>query len=386
VLSGVSEVPRIAAGGRFTLDDHPKIVGELLVTEVRHEAKQPTALGGGGATQVYRSELRAIDAKTTYRPPRVTPKPRVHGAISGVIETASGGQYAELDDQGRYHVRFMLDQGGAPKGSASSLLRMAQPHAGPGYGFHFPLRDGVEVMLTCIDGDPDRPIITGAVPNPTTPTTVSSGNATRNVIRTGGGTEINIDDTDASTRFKITVPYAGTTFALGAPSSPQGFTVGTAQQALVETGKSIELKAGTTVDIHANGGDLTADASASVSINAKGGTMWIDGKDSVRINGHPFFRAEGTEVELVGLDVFRAKGGNVVNVTGDDSTIEGSNKLALKSNTLVTIGGATITISGQKVTIEGTTEMNVIGWGTTNVNGHGGIVNIQGGTVKLNCG
>jgi uncharacterized protein involved in type VI secretion and phage assembly len=44
------------------------------------------------------------------------------------------------------------------KGRASSSIRMAQPHARPGYGFHFPLREAVEVMLTCIDGDPDRPI------------------------------------------------------------------------------------------------------------------------------------------------------------------------------------------------------------------------------------
>jgi hypothetical protein len=47
-------------------------------------------------------------------------------------------------------------------------------------------------MMTCIDGDPDRPIITGAVPNPTTPTTVSGKNGMRNVIRTGGGTELNL--------------------------------------------------------------------------------------------------------------------------------------------------------------------------------------------------
>src|SRR4029079_17343953 len=131
----------------------------------------------------------------------------VPGAISGVVEAAQPGNYAELDDQGRYHVRFMLDQGDAPKGNASSLLRMAQPHAGPGYGFHFPLRDGVEVMLTCIDGDPDRPIISGAVPNPATPSTVTEGNSRRNVIRTGDGSEINIDDTDDSARIKLSVPY-----------------------------------------------------------------------------------------------------------------------------------------------------------------------------------
>src|SRR5690606_34820472 len=98
--------------------------------------------------------------------------------------------------------------------------RMAQPHTGPGYGFHFPLRHGVEVLITFIDGDPDRPIISAAVPNPQTPSVVGSNNGTRNIIRTGAGNEINIDDTEGAERIKLSTPYGSSSFQLGAPNLP----------------------------------------------------------------------------------------------------------------------------------------------------------------------
>ena len=109
VFTGKSEVPRIAAGAKFTLDGHPRVEGELLVTEVRHEATQASGSAATGDERSYTNEFRAIQSSVAYRPPRVTPKPRVHGAISGVVEAAAPSQYSELDNQGRYHVRFMLE-------------------------------------------------------------------------------------------------------------------------------------------------------------------------------------------------------------------------------------------------------------------------------------
>ena len=110
-----------------------------------------------GSRKHYRAEFRAIPVATAFRPERRTPKPKIHGVIPAVIESSAGDQYADTDSDGRYHLRFKLDHGGAPLGHASKLVRMAQPHVGAGYGFHMPLRSGVEVMATFLDGDPDRP-------------------------------------------------------------------------------------------------------------------------------------------------------------------------------------------------------------------------------------
>ncbi|XXX80610.1 type VI secretion system tip protein TssI/VgrG [Sorangium sp. So ce134] len=231
VFDGASDVQRLGAAARLTLEGHPRGDLELLLVEVRHRLQQATLNAGTGEERAYANEFGAIPFSTTYRPPRVTPKPRVHGVITGVIDAAAKGQYAEVDDAGRYRVRFLFDTSGPEDGKASRLIRMAQPHAGAGYGFHFPLRSGVEVILTFIDGDPDRPIIAGAVPNPQTPSTVDAKNARRNVIRTGGGNEINIDDNEGEERIKLSTPYGGATLQLGSPNTPEAGAALTTREA-----------------------------------------------------------------------------------------------------------------------------------------------------------
>jgi type VI secretion system secreted protein VgrG len=71
---------------------------------------------------------------------------------------------------------------------------MAQPYAGAGYGTHHPLHKGTEVLLLHIDGDPDRPIIAGAVPNPQTLSPSTSSNATQSVTQTASGIRVEMED------------------------------------------------------------------------------------------------------------------------------------------------------------------------------------------------
>ncbi len=213
VWHGLGTAPNICAGLKFMLTEHPAGDSELLVIGVTHRWSE-------GGTE-FATSFEAIPAETRYRPPRLTPKPRISGSITGMIDAAAQDNYAEVDEQGRYRVRFMYDTAARGEGQASRLVRMAQPHAGEGYGMHFPLRPGVEVILTCIDGDPDRPIISGTVPNPKTASPVSSANRDRNLIRTGGGNEIDISDEAGVERIKMTTPHAGTVFQLGAPNEPE---------------------------------------------------------------------------------------------------------------------------------------------------------------------
>ncbi len=221
VFEGTGELPELMGGATVQLEGHPGGDLHLLLTEVRHHAEQG-ALGMGRKEDIpYENTFTAITAATPFRPPRITTKPRIHGVLTGVVDAEARGQYAELDEEGRYRVQFLFDTSGAGEGKASSCCRMMQPHAGAGYGMHFPLRPGTEVLLTFVDGDPDRPIIAGTVPNPQTASPVVASNLERNVIRTGGGNEINIDDTDGSQRIKLTTPHANTTFQLGSPNAPE---------------------------------------------------------------------------------------------------------------------------------------------------------------------
>jgi hypothetical protein len=136
----------------------------------------------------YRNSFVAIPGDVQYRHPKITEKPRFNGTINARIDAEGSGQYAELDDQGRYKVRLPFDINNAHKdGKASHWLRMAQPYAGENQGMHFPLHKNTEVLLTFIEGDPDRPIIASALPNPVSPSPVNSSNQTKSVIQTGRG-------------------------------------------------------------------------------------------------------------------------------------------------------------------------------------------------------
>lgn len=291
-----TDVERICAGSRFTLSEHPMGNLRLLVTEVTIEAAQ-SAFGAGisdAENNRFEAKFKAIRESVRFRPQRTTPKPRIHGVINAVVDADEKGKYAEVDEQGRYRVKFLFDTVTPDGKPASRYVRMAQPHTGAGYGFHFPLRPGIEVLISFVDGDPDRPIITAAVPNPQTPSPVAKNNATRNIMRTGGGNEINIDDTSDGQRIKLHTPFASTTFQLGEKNSPEkGATLETwgafSQFALAGTAKMsswdnvINMAAGTITsgNIVSSAGNSLADTSLGIltlldlATNSEGGLASI---------------------------------------------------------------------------------------------------------------
>ncbi len=197
VYHAESTLAEVAAGHRYHLAGHPRVPeAELLVTTVEHEAVQ-SVFGRELGTSYYRNRFTAIDARQTYRPPRVTPKPRIVGWIHGVVQPRPEqevGDFAQLDNWGRYVVKFLFDIAEHPELQASKPVRMAQPHVGPDHGMHFPLRPGVEVALAFMEGDPDRPVIVGAIHNARTPDHVTEANPKLNRIRTGTGVQITIQD------------------------------------------------------------------------------------------------------------------------------------------------------------------------------------------------
>jgi type VI secretion system secreted protein VgrG len=198
VHRGRSEISRFGAGLVFELQDHPRAEGKMLLVEVEHEAEQSVSIGlGSGTERTYRNRFRCIAGDINYRPPRITPRPRIHGVITGIIEsdaTREVGKFARIDDQGRYWVKFLFDYAPPGERKASHPVRRLQPTAGPNYGMHFPLRPGIEVLIAFVDGDPDRPLIVGAVPNPLTQTPVDASVATKNRLKTESGVLFEIED------------------------------------------------------------------------------------------------------------------------------------------------------------------------------------------------
>ncbi|MEO6527596.1 MAG: type VI secretion system tip protein TssI/VgrG, partial [Gemmatimonadaceae bacterium] len=109
VFSGETSCPALGAGCVFALAKHfrPDFNADYLLTRVEHEGSQRAAFGSGldrEVTPTYRARFSSILAGTPFRPPRTTAIPKLAGIITARLETA-GGDYAYIDDQGRYRVK-----------------------------------------------------------------------------------------------------------------------------------------------------------------------------------------------------------------------------------------------------------------------------------------
>jgi type VI secretion system secreted protein VgrG len=199
VIQGESTAPQLRPGFIFQVSGHPdsEMDDRYVVVEVTHKVAIPSTLGRDSGVEYkdYGNAFLAIPFSVPFRPQRVTARPIAHGLFGGTIDGSGDGSRAELDQYGRYKVRVFYDDGNSPDGSATEYIRKAQPYAGANdSGMHFPLLKGTEVALGYVNGDPDRPIILGALPNPLTPNVVSSANQTRNRISSTTNVLFEIDD------------------------------------------------------------------------------------------------------------------------------------------------------------------------------------------------
>lgn len=249
-LEGSGRVFNVRAGYLFELDEHPILAGEYLATGVEFRGCDVTAnrdltrrLGFGD--EVFEVDVTAIPGSVQFRPERVTPRPRAHGMELGVVRGPQQSPYAQVDAHGRYLVQLLFDEH-TEKAAPSTRMRMAQPHGGGnGMGFHFPLRNGTEVLVSFVRGDPDLPVIAGVVPNAETASPITSENNTRNVVQTGGGSRLEIEDQEGAEYVKWTTPYKNTRFHLGAPHNPTtDIDLSTGGTALIETGVDNEMVVG----------------------------------------------------------------------------------------------------------------------------------------------
>ena len=209
--------------------------GRYLITEIHHEGSQAGALlagmraadGASGASGeiAYRNRFRAIGAAVQFRAPRRTPKPRIAGTMNATVDSEGSDRYADLDEYGQYKVQLPFDLTAKHPGKGSARIRMATPYSGSDHGMHFPLHKGAEVLLSFVDGDPDQPVILGAVPNSTNRSVVSERNAHANLIHTAGGNEIRLNDQDGSQVTWLSSPYMNSVIGVGATSTSGPFGV-----------------------------------------------------------------------------------------------------------------------------------------------------------------
>ena len=160
--TGSSVVADLGAGSTFELHGHPYADLDLqwAVTRVVHWADFPEveveASTEARPTYLNRFEVLPLDAGPVRPPAR--PRPRVGGMESAVV-VGPDGEEIHTDALGRVQVRFAWDD----TSSHSCWLRVLSPWAGPGYGASFVPRVGMEVVVSFLGGDPDRPVVAGCL-------------------------------------------------------------------------------------------------------------------------------------------------------------------------------------------------------------------------------
>jgi len=201
-LEGVGTCARFLPGAHFEVaETHGgKLDGKLLLLRVSHQATLPPRRGEvAEAGLQYRNSFQALRAGTPFRPRRATPRPRAIAETAWVVGPA--GEEVHTDEHGRIKVQFHWDRDGQRDDHASCFVRCAERWAGAGQGALFLPRIGQEVLVRFLHGDPDRPLVAGAVYNGMSPPPLSlPGEKTRSTLRSDsspggqGANELRFED------------------------------------------------------------------------------------------------------------------------------------------------------------------------------------------------
>ncbi|KQV33804.1 type VI secretion system Vgr family protein [Massilia sp. Root335] len=157
----------LTTGALFTLAEHPRDDQNraFLITSAETEITGIDYRSDGAATGLdFRCSFQAIGKEHSYRPPATARKPFVQGPQTAMV-VGKAGEEIWTDKYGRIKVQFHWDRLGKADEASSCWVRVQQGWAGKGWGMMFVPRIGMEVVVSFLEGDPDRPLVTGCVYN-----------------------------------------------------------------------------------------------------------------------------------------------------------------------------------------------------------------------------
>jgi type VI secretion system secreted protein VgrG len=182
---GQSSSRILEAGRRFTPYEvaHPEhVYEEHVIVRATHFAVDPSYETNMDQPE-YTNEFEAVPSRVAMTPHRKTERPRIRGTQVAIVAGPTGEEI-HPDQYGRIKLWYPWDRRAKKDGSDTCWVRVAQSWAGGTWGGQVIPRIGMEVMVAFIDGDPDRPLVTGVVPNPSNGVPYDlPGNKTRMVLR-----------------------------------------------------------------------------------------------------------------------------------------------------------------------------------------------------------
>lgn len=370
----------LAPGQTFTLAGHPdpSLNGDYLVISVSHQGDQ----GGGDATtrdsagHHYSNHLVLVRNGTAYRHPQPAERPRLHGPLTARVES-SGGNYPHLDEQGRYKIRLPYDLGDKEASEASHRVRMMQPYGGDNYGIHFPLHAGTEVALGHLNGDPDRPFILGALPNPETPSPVNADNPSQHILRSWGGNELLFEDRAGEERIELFTRDRQNILSLEAKKEAHLIRLASEQGDMkIEAGKTILQRSGDNHTLE-SGNDHEVTVENNQRLMTKNQDIQLDAATDIEFKAKQHIRAqaEAQNVEITA-------GRHCVQTTERDASWEvrqGDIKMQVESGRFELRAAKAITLMG-----EGGGNIHLGQAGCRFEIDTGGNLNLSGKTLNIN--
>ncbi|HUI53522.1 MAG TPA: type VI secretion system tip protein VgrG [Bryobacteraceae bacterium] len=165
-VRGKSNCMGFECGYKFTMEEHVRdaVNQDYTLLALRHQGKNSSYRSGDTQPFEYTNEFEAIPNLVPFRPPRLARKPVIPSTQTAVV-VGKSGEEIWVDKYGRIKVQFFWDREGTDDEKSSCWIRVAQGWAGKNWGIiHLP-RIGQEVVVSFLEGDPDRPLVTGSVYN-----------------------------------------------------------------------------------------------------------------------------------------------------------------------------------------------------------------------------
>ena len=381
---GTSNVTAMYPAGRFTLGNHSRDDYDVayIATHVEHTLHAPEVTTADATPQGldldrYHNSFRAVRAADPYAPPRRTPRPMAHGPETAVV-VGDANEEITTDFHGRIKVQFFWDRRGQSNTHSSCWVRVSQTWAGPGWGSLFIPRHGMEVVVNFLQGDPDRPLVTGCVYNGANhPPYTLPDEKTRSTIKSNstlgghGFNELRFEDLKNREEVFLHAQRNLTEIVRNCHSTSVGAdqsnSVGGNQTESVDKDQKLTVKKNRVKHVMLHE-DITVDNGRVTVINTSD-SLQVNGPQETEINGDQSYTVTGNQTVSVGINrdttvhandtltvttqLLMQQAGTKITLGGNTATVESPTQIQLK------VGGSMITMTPSDITIEATGQITV---------------------------
>lgn len=377
ILHGSGNARGLQPGFLFELENHDRKDQnrEYLILSVTHDVSQDdydSSSDSGSDSFNYGCSLQAMPSSEVFRPARTTAKPIVHGPQTAVV-VGDAGEEIWTDEHGRVKVEFHWDRLDQKNENSSCWVRVSQSWAGKQWGAQFLPRIGHEVIVEFLEGDPDRPIITGAVYNADNkPPYELPANATQSGIKTrstkdGCGSNYN------EIRFE---DKKGSEQLLFHAEKDMDITVENDRNEVVHNNETVEVKKNRT---HTVGKDDTR--------NVKGNdAQTVDGRQNLTVKKDRDVSVKGSVTETVTVHQTEVIGGIWANTSHGGINITSPAPITLNSAASITITAPIFTKSDANVYDTAAYSLNFTGSANAFEGQHLDVRAISFGLIGVNIG